>query len=196
MDLRWSDERFPGGRRMASRTLNVLAVADGSAGVHLVRTPAETRHRLVAVMTSVSEPNGGSAIAEFSGQVASLSDRLGLPTLPSENIRKPEFGSWIRKRRIDLLLNAHSLFVADADVVAAPTIGSFNLHPGPLPRYAGLNAPSWAIYNGETEHGVTLHWMDAGIDTGPIAYQESFDVRGDDTALAVSARCTRYGLRL
>ena len=57
-----------------------------------------------------------------------------------------------------------------SDVLEAPRIGSFNLHPGPLPEYAGLNAPSWAIYHGEQEHRVTLHWLDAGIDTGPIAY--------------------------
>ena len=45
------------------------------------------------------------------------------------------------------------------------------------PEYAGLNAPSWAIYNGEPAHGVTLHWMEAAIDTGPIAWIVSSSTR-------------------
>jgi len=58
-------------------------------------------------------------------------------------------------------------------VLGVPARGAWNLHPGPLPRYAGLNAPSWAIYRGEQRHGVTVHRMDRGIDTGDIAYQET-----------------------
>ena len=73
----------------------------------------------------------------------------------------------MREQGVDLLLNVHSLYlIARRTVVAAPRIGSFNLHPGPLPEYAGLNTPSWAIYNGEREHGVTVHWMEPGVDTG------------------------------
>jgi methionyl-tRNA formyltransferase len=180
---------------MAKQLLNVLAVAEGSVGVQLVRRLVRSEHRIVAVMTAGTHLLGGAA-ADLSDQLVLLSRKLGLPRLPSDKVRAPEFASWMRERRVDLLLNAHSLFVAHADVVAAPRIGSFNLHPGPLPLYAGLNAPSWAIYNGETKHGVTLHWMDAGIDTGPIAYQESFDINGKDTGLTVSAKCTRRGLAL
>ena len=69
-------------------------------------------------------------------------------------------------------MNVHSLFLIHP-WSSAPTIGSFNLHPGPLPEYAGLNVPSWAIYEGEKRsHGVTVHWMDEGVDTGPIAWIE------------------------
>jgi methionyl-tRNA formyltransferase len=77
-----------------------------------------------------------------------------------------------------------------------PRLGAFNLHPGPLPRYAGLNAPSWAIYRGETRHGVTVHKMEPGIDTGPIVYQETFAIEPEDTGLSLSVRCIRQGLPL
>ena len=73
-----------------------------------------------------------------------------MPILPSTSVRDPEFAEWMRSEEIDLLLNVHSLYVIHADLVAAPRTGSFNLHPGPLPEYAGLNAPSWAIYHGES----------------------------------------------
>jgi methionyl-tRNA formyltransferase len=102
----------------------------------------------------------------------------------------------MRANQVDVLLNVHSLFLITPEVVAAPSIGSFNLHPGPLPEYAGLNAPSWAIYHGEPRHGVTLHWMDPAIDTGPIAYAAAFDLSDAETGLTASAKCVRHGLPL
>src|SRR5262245_45811537 len=111
-------------------------------------------------------------------------------------VRDASTADWLAREEVDVLLNVHSLFRIDPAVVAAPRIGSFNLHPGPLPRYAGLNAPSWAIYNGETSHAVTLHWMDAEIDTGAIVYSSSFEITDRDTGLSVSATCAREGLPL
>jgi methionyl-tRNA formyltransferase len=111
-------------------------------------------------------------------------------------VRDPNFAAWIEEHRVDLLLNVHALSIAHADAVRAPRIGSFNLHPGPLPAYAGLNVVSWAIYRGEREHGVTLHWMDPEIDTGPIAYRATFDITDEDTGLSVFTKCVRLGVPL
>ena len=169
--------------------MNVLLVAEESAGIQLLRTVAESGERLAAVLTAPPTRGGGAT-------VASVAESLGIPTLPSTSVRDPGFAEWMRSDEIDLLLNVHSLYVIHPDVVAAPRIGSFNPHPGPLPEYAGLNAPSWAIYHGEREHGVTVHWMDAGIDTGAIAYEARFEIGEQDTGLSVSARCVRDGLPL
>ncbi len=180
---------------MARPLLNVLVVAEGAVGVQLLKSLTNRGHDVVGVMTARPEPEA-SARADLSRQLRVAASELRIPTLPAEAVADPDFASWIRRKGVDLLINAHSLFIADAAVVGAPAIGSFNVHPGPLPRYAGLNAPSWAIYNGETEHGVTLHWMDAGIDTGPVAYRRSFAIDAGDSGLIVSAKCTRYGLQL
>lgn len=169
--------------------VNVLLVAEESAGIQVLRRVAESGHRLVAVMTAPQTRGGGAT-------VAGVAEGLGVTVLPSERVRDPGLADWIRGEDVDLLLNVHSLFVAHGDVVGAPAIGSFNLHPGPLPAYAGLNAPSWAIYNREPRHAVTVHWMEPGIDTGAIAYESSFDLTEDDTGLSVSVRCVREGLPL
>jgi methionyl-tRNA formyltransferase len=169
--------------------MNVLLVAEESAGIQVLRQVAESGERLAAVLTAPPTRGGGAT-------VASVAESLGVQSLPSTSVRDPEFAEWMRADEIDLLLNVHSLYVIHPDVVAAPRVGSFNLHPGPLPEYAGLNAPSWAIYNGEREHGVTVHWMEAGIDTGAIAYEARFDIGDDETGLSLSARCVREGLPL
>jgi UDP-4-amino-4-deoxy-L-arabinose formyltransferase/UDP-glucuronic acid dehydrogenase (UDP-4-keto-hexauronic acid decarboxylating) len=169
--------------------MNVLLVAEESAGIQLLRQIAESGETPAAVLTAPPTRGGGAT-------VASVAESLGVPILPSTSVRDPDFAEWMRGDEIDLLLNVHSLYVIHPDVVAAPRIGSFNLHPGPLPEYAGLNAPSWAIYQGEKEHGVTVHWMEAGIDTGAIAYEARFEIGDQDTGLSVSARCVREGLPL
>jgi len=128
--------------------------------------------------------------------VAAVADELGLETLPGSAVRDAGLGDVLRARRVDVLLNVHSLYLVHPDVLAAPRLGCFNLHPGPLPRYAGLNAPNWALYHGETWHGVTLHWMAPGIDTGPIAYADNFPLGVEDNGFSVSATCVRRGLRL
>jgi methionyl-tRNA formyltransferase len=57
------------------------------------------------------------------------------------------------------------------DALAAPRHGIVNGHPSLLPRYRGPSPVSWAIRNGETEIGFTLHYMDAELDTGNILGQ-------------------------
>jgi UDP-4-amino-4-deoxy-L-arabinose formyltransferase/UDP-glucuronic acid dehydrogenase (UDP-4-keto-hexauronic acid decarboxylating) len=169
--------------------VNVLLVAEEAAGIQVLRRIADSGQRLVAVMTAPQTRGAGAT-------VGGVAEGLGVPVLASERVRDPGLADWIRAERVDLLLNVHSLFVAHGDVVGAPAIGSFNLHPGPLPDYAGLNAPSWAIYNREPRHGVTVHWMAPGIDTGAIAYERSFEIGEDETGLSLSLTCVREGLLL
>jgi methionyl-tRNA formyltransferase len=169
--------------------VNVLLVAEESAGIQVLRMLARSGHRIVGVMTAPPTRGGGAT-------VASVAESLAVPVLASARVKDPATAEWMRAEGVDLLLNVHSLYLIHGDVVSAPRIGSFNLHPGPLPGYAGLNAPSWAIYRGERRHAVTLHWMEAGIDTGAIAYESAFDIGEHDTALAVAVRCVKEGIPL
>ena len=155
-----------------------------------LRTLAASPHNVVAVVT---EGIGGLSDA---ATVAGVASRLGYRLWPACQVKENGFAEIVRQEGVDLLLNVHALYVLPADVVAAPRIGSFNLHPGPLPRYAGLNAPSWAIYHGEQSHAVTVHWMERGIDTGPIAYEARLAIEDDDTGLTLSAKCVRAGIPL
>jgi methionyl-tRNA formyltransferase len=170
--------------------IRVLLVAEEAAGMKAFRLVERAGHALVGVVTaSVHEDRRGATVAQ-------LADLAGVQVHDIAAARKPEFATWVRANDIGLLLNVHSLVVLPSAVVAAPAIGSFNLHPGPLPHYAGLNAPSWAIYNGETEHATTVHWMDPGVDTGAIAYEVRVPIHEDDTGLTLSARCARQGVPL
>ncbi|MGC3972487.1 MAG: LLM class flavin-dependent oxidoreductase [Pirellulales bacterium] len=69
-----------------------------------------------------------------------------------------------------------------------------NFHDGPLPAYAGLNTPVWALLNGETEHAITWHWMTAGIDDGDILIRRPIEIAADDTALTLNTKCFTAGI--
>ena len=64
-----------------------------------------------------------------------------------------------------------------------------NYHDGPLPRYAGVYATSWAILNGETQHGITWHVMLEKLDAGDILVQRPVPISPDDTAHTLNLKC-------
>lgn len=172
------------------RSLNILLVADEGAGVEVLKDLIEGPHSVVGVLATPPEADRPGSGAWLFAQ------KRGLTTIPARSVKDAAFATTINEFGVDLLLNVHSLYILRPEIVQAPRIGGYNLHPGPLPRYAGLNAPSWAIYRGEAQHGVTVHRMDPGIDTGPIAYQERFPIGPEDTGLSLNVRCTRAGLGL
>ncbi|WP_029007663.1 methionyl-tRNA formyltransferase [Azospirillum halopraeferens] len=173
-----------------AKPLSILLAGEEAAGLQLLQALAKTGHRIVGVLASPDgTPSGGPGVWQ-------AAQRLGLATWPADFVRRPEFAEAIRAAGVDLLLNAHSLHIICPEVLDAPRLGAFNLHPGPLPRYAGLNAPSWAIVNGETEHAVTVHRMVPRVDAGPVAYTHRFPIAPGDSALNLYVKCTRYGVPL
>ncbi len=170
--------------------MNIILVGEESAGIQTLRGLADSEHRIVAVLASQSKNNGALT------NLWKTAEKLGYQTWPAKLVKDPRFADEVRAAEVDVILNIHSLFIINGEVVSAPRIGCFNMHPGPLPRYAGLNAVSWAIYKGETSHGVTIHKMEPGIDTGPVVYQELFDIDDADTGFTLSAKCIKAGIRL
>ncbi|MDX6626505.1 MAG: methionyl-tRNA formyltransferase [Solirubrobacterales bacterium] len=163
--------------------LTVALVAEEAAGARALRLLAERGQPPAAVLTKTPS-------------VAALAAELELPRLEPDLVLDPSFAGWFDERGVDLLLNVHSVLNPDAGVLAAPRIGSFNLHPGPLPGYAGFNAPSWAIAEGEERHAVTVHWMTPEMDAGPIAYEQWFEIAPGDTGLRLATKCVREGIPL
>jgi methionyl-tRNA formyltransferase len=168
--------------------MNVLLIAEQAAGIRTLQLLAQSASRVVAVMAS---PTRQGAVSLWD-----LAAKSGYATWPAAWARDPNFATHVRDAAVDLILNVHSMVVIRKEVLEAPRLGSFNLHPGPLPRYAGLNSVCWAIYRGETEHGVTLHKLVSEIDAGPIVFQETMAIDSEETGLTLTAKCVGVGLPL
>lgn len=83
---------------------------------------------------------------------------------------------WVQDIGPDLIV-VHSMSqLLKANVFTIPRFGTINLHPSLLPKYRGANSWFWMYYCMDLNPGVTVHYIDAGEDTGDIIYQEAFDI--------------------
>ena len=94
----------------------------------------------------------------------------------------------------DWLFSIANLRIIPDAVWRKAKAGAVNFHDGPLPRYAGLNAPAWAILEGQARHGVTWHAIASQVDEGVIYGQELFDIEPGDTALTLNSKCFEAGI--
>ncbi|TVP73059.1 MAG: LLM class flavin-dependent oxidoreductase [Rhodobacteraceae bacterium] len=125
------------------------------------------------------------AVATRNPHVASWAQNAGLRILQPGT----DLATHLSAQSLDWLLNIAGLDRLDMELLALPRRGAVNFHDGPLPRYAGLNAPVWALIAGETQHGICWHRITEGIDEGPVLVRRAFDIAPDDTALTLNAKC-------
>lgn len=96
----------------------------------------------------------------------------------------------------DWLVNINGTTIISSDVIDRFAGRSLNMHPGLLPKYAGLHCHQWAIRNGETVQGLTVHVMDRGVDTGAILAQRTIPILATDTGLSLFKRTMEEGANL
>ena len=118
-------------------------------------------------------------------------DHFDIPNLNSEDTIK-----LVTKYSPDFIFNINSYKIIKTELLYIPQYGIINFHNSLLPNYRGVNIPSWVIINGETEHGVTWHFMDQGVDTGPILANRAFNLSSDITARELMTKCILTGIQL
>jgi natural product biosynthesis luciferase-like monooxygenase protein len=97
-------------------------------------------------------------------------------------------------RPFDYLFSITNLSVLPDQLIELPKRAAINFHDGPLPEYAGLNTPVWALLNGEREHGITWHLMQREVDRGDVLVQRRFAIDANETALSLNTKCFEAGV--
>jgi methionyl-tRNA formyltransferase len=98
--------------------------------------------------------------------------------------------------RPDLIVVACFSRIFPRSLLRLPKHGCLNLHPSLLPAYRGPLPLFWVFRNGEPRTGVTLHFLDEGIDSGPIISQTAFDLPDGLSELELTQRCAAEGADL
>ncbi len=160
-----------------------------AGGVQLLRTVSNFGCEITMVATLLGSKSLDSGMEQFARS-------LGAPVISSVEVKSAPFAQRLQTSNTDLLISVQLPHVVCPQALDAPRIGCFNLHPSLLPRYAGLNPASWAIYRGEREHGVTLHWMTNAVDAGPIVFQNAVAISETDTPPILLRNCIRTGMPL
>ena len=106
----------------------------------------------------------------------------GVPVYTPEKVGTPEWVERIAQMRPDLILSAYYRSMISTKVLGLARLGAFNMHGSLLPRYRGRAPVNWAVLNGETRIGMTLHRMVKEPDAGAIVDQEGVEIGPRDTA--------------
>jgi len=103
-----------------------------------------------------------------------------VPILNHPNINSPDFLSTVRGLKCDLFVSMSFDQIFKADILSIPPLKTINCHAGKLPFYRGRNVLNWVLINDEKEFGITVHYIDKGIDTGDIIAQECHPIFDKD----------------
>jgi len=141
---------------------------------------------IVAVVTHADSPRENIWFAS----VRDLAFQNHLPVYQPENPNDPAFVAAMARLEPDFLFSVYYRHMLKQPLLDLPRLGALNMHGSLLPRYRGRVPVNWVLVNGETETGVTLHYMVGKADQGDIVGQRRVPITPEDTALTLFARMT------
>jgi methionyl-tRNA formyltransferase len=119
-----------------------------------------------------------------------------IPVLTAGRLSDPAAAAALAAFAPDLLCVACFPRRLPPPVLSLARRGGLNVHPSLLPRHRGPTPLFWTLHAGDETAGVTVHWLDEGIDTGPIALQEAVPLPAGTSGDALAADLARRGARL
>jgi len=176
--------------------LNVIfmGTADLSCAT-LAALLADSRVRVVAVVTQPDKPQGRNLLAQPPA-VKVMALHAGLPVLQPARARDPQFLADLTPFQPDLIVVAAFGQILPASVLELPRLGCLNVHTSLLPQYRGAAPIQWSIAHGDSETGVTIMKMDAGMDTGAILTQRRTPITPEDNGATLHDRLALLGAEL
>ena len=152
----------------------------------LIELSRELGDEIIAVVTHADDPRENIWFAS----VRQLAFENYLPVYQPANPNAPAFVAAMQALQPDWLFSCYYRYMLKQPLLDLPRLGALNLHGSLLPRYRGRCPVNWVLVNGETETGITLHYMVAQADRGDIAAQTPIPITPEDTAVTLFAKMT------
>lgn len=109
-----------------------------------------------------------------------LAEESGIPVELHTDINSEEFLNRIKEYGAELFVSMSFNQIFKKSLINLPIYKTINCHAGKLPFYRGRNILNWVLINDEREFGITVHYMDEGIDTGDIILQKTYPITDED----------------
>jgi len=162
--------------------MRVVFLGSGDIGVPALRwLTGAPQMELVGVVTQPDRPSG-RGLQVKPGPVKQLAAELGIPILQPAKVRAPEAFAQIAALRPDILVVMAYGQILPQQLLDVAPLGAINLHASLLPRHRGAAPVHAAVLAGDAQSGVTVMWMDAGLDTGDILLAKECAIEADETA--------------
>ncbi len=152
--------------------MNILFMGGHELGAKTLEHLINNNVNVVGVVVSKNDNNWYRGVDE-------VAYKLNLNLYEEKNINDQNFLNKIKSLNLDLIVCVNFDQILKKDIINLPTIGCINTHASLLPKYRGRAPLNWAMINGEKYSGVTVHFIDEGIDTGDIILQEKIKINED-----------------
>ncbi|MFI4867020.1 MAG: methionyl-tRNA formyltransferase [Steroidobacterales bacterium] len=163
--------------------------------VPTLRALAQSQHVLVGVLTQPDRPAGrGRALKD--SPVKRLAQQLKLPLSQPQHLQDLQARATLANWAPEALVVVAYGLILPAAVLALPRLGCFNVHASLLPRWRGAAPIQRAVLAGDSETGVTIMQIEAGLDTGPILAQQPIPIGADTNSRQLHDRLAPLGARL
>ncbi|HEY4639182.1 MAG TPA: methionyl-tRNA formyltransferase [Candidatus Udaeobacter sp.] len=169
---------------MASRSMRIVFIGTGEIGVPTLQALLGSEHEVAAVVTQPDKRVGREQRIEPPPIKKALIGRArppGAPILQPAKIKDPQIIEEIRRLTPDVIVVIAYGQILPRDVLEIPRFACLNLHASLLPRWRGAAPIQAAIAAGDSETGITVMYMDEGLDTGDILLQRGVAILPDDT---------------
>ena len=110
-----------------------------------------------------------------------LAEKSGVPFFRPNLMKDPLVYDAYAKLKPDLAILAFVTDIIPEKLLPVPSQGTICYHPSLLPRHRGASAINWALIQGDARTGLTIFWVDKGIDTGPILLKKEVEIDPNDT---------------
>jgi methionyl-tRNA formyltransferase len=158
-----------------------------------LRALLRERYEVVGVVTQPDRPQGRSRSTLVAPPVKAEAVAAGLPVLQPARPTGDVFLAGLRRLEPDLGVVVAYGHILRSEVLTLPRLGMINVHASLLPRWRGAAPIQHAILAGETETGVSIMQMDAGLDSGPVLHRVATPIGPEETAGALADRLAELG---
>ncbi|MFQ3582225.1 MAG: methionyl-tRNA formyltransferase [Chloracidobacterium sp.] len=175
--------------------MRIIFMGTPSIAVPTLQRLHRDGHDLAAVITQPDRPAGRGHHVQ-PPPIKAAAQALGLPVWQPTKIKTPEFQAQIEDLKAEVGVVVAYGRILPPPILAAPRQGCLNVHFSLLPKYRGAAPVNWAIAHDEAVTGITVMYMDAGLDTGDIALQTECWIGRDETAPELGERLSHLGADL
>ncbi len=177
---------------MTTGPLRIIFMGTPDFATSILRSLIDGPDRVVAVVTQPDKAKGrGKKVTPPPVKV--LAEAFDIPVLQPAKIKTEEFRNGLLSYHPDLIVVAAYGRILPQSLLELAPLGCINVHGSLLPRYRGAAPIQWAVIKGETEVGVTIIQMDAGMDTGDILLKAKIQADPDETAGSLFAKLAVLG---
>ena len=175
--------------------MRIIFMGTPDFAVPCLQSLMDAGHSVCAVFTQPDKPKG-RGYAMTPPPVKVLAQKHGIPVFQPGTLRTPQAAEQISGFHPDLIAVVAYGKILPKEILDIPPHGCINVHASLLPKYRGAAPIQWSVINGEPVTGVTTMYMDEGLDTGDILFQQEVEIGPDETSGMLFDRLSVVGAEL